>query len=134
VEVGVCACSAVVQHSTHLVLQSVAVCCSVLQCVAVCCSVLQCVAVCCSVLQCVAECCSVLQRVQRSSATLYTFSATWNVAHIEYNSLECNALLRQHTAEDMAHCDTLHIQCNLECGAHRVQTLHKTWHTATHTQ
>ena len=35
-----------------LVLQCVAVCCSVLQCVAVCCSVLQCVAVCCSVLQC----------------------------------------------------------------------------------
>ena len=29
----------------------------VLQCVAVCCSVLQCVAVCCSVLQCVAVCC-----------------------------------------------------------------------------
>jgi len=32
-----------------------------LQCVAVCCSVLQCVAVCCSVLQCVAVCCSALQ-------------------------------------------------------------------------
>ena len=47
---------------THIsiVLQFVAVCCSVLQCVAVCCSVLQCVAVCCSVLQCVAACCSVL--------------------------------------------------------------------------
>ena len=43
------------------VLQCIAVCCSVLQCVAVCCSVLQCVAVCCSVLQCVAVCCSVLQ-------------------------------------------------------------------------
>jgi len=54
-----------------IVLQCVAVCCSVLQCVAVCCSVrsvemisrtlykcivLQCVAVCCSVLQCVAVC------------------------------------------------------------------------------
>jgi len=37
-----------------------AVCCSVLQCVWV---VLQCVAVCCSVLQCVAVCCSVLQCV-----------------------------------------------------------------------
>jgi len=35
-----------------VMLQCVAVCCSVLQCVAVCCSVLQCVAVCCSVLQC----------------------------------------------------------------------------------
>ena len=39
------------------------VCYSVLQCVAVYCSVLQCVAVCCSVLQCVAVCCGVLQRV-----------------------------------------------------------------------
>jgi len=71
----------------HLVLQCVAVCCSVLQCVAVCCSALQRVSVCCvvnrccnynvtvgyspafgavvnsSVLQCVAVCCSVLQRV-----------------------------------------------------------------------
>ena len=63
-----------------VVLQCVAVCCSVLQCVAVCCSVLQRVAVnymcvCCSVvchvkgrrlmlvLQCVAVCCSVLQCV-----------------------------------------------------------------------
>jgi len=54
------------------VLQCVALCCSVLQCVAVrrvlqlaavCCSVLQCVAVCCSVLQCAAVCCSVLQCV-----------------------------------------------------------------------
>ena len=69
-----------------LVVQSVAVCCSLLWCVAVCCnvavaavdpviretlvscvalcrSVLQCVAVCCSVLQCVPVCCSVLQCV-----------------------------------------------------------------------
>jgi len=38
-------------RNAHIVLQCVAVCCSVLQCVAVCCSVLQCVAVCCSVLQ-----------------------------------------------------------------------------------
>ena len=36
-----------------VVLQCVAVCCSVLQCVAVCCSMLQFVAVCCSVLSCV---------------------------------------------------------------------------------
>ena len=35
-----------------VMLQCVAVCCSVLQCVAVCCTVMQCVAVCCSVLQC----------------------------------------------------------------------------------
>jgi len=38
----------------RVVLQCVAMCCSVLQCVVVCCSVLQCVAACCSVLQCVA--------------------------------------------------------------------------------
>jgi len=35
----------------------------VLQCVAVCCSVLQCVAVCCSVWQYAAVCCSVFQQV-----------------------------------------------------------------------
>ena len=46
--------------SLEVVLQCVAVCCSVVQCVAVCCSVMQCDAVCCSVLQCVAVCCSVL--------------------------------------------------------------------------
>ena len=44
-----------------LVLQCVAVCCSVLQCVAVCCNVLQCVAVCSHLLECVGVCCSVLQ-------------------------------------------------------------------------
>jgi len=63
------------RHPVHdmIVLQCVAVCCSVLQCVAVYCIVLQCAAVdcsafqcaavCCSVLQCVAVCCSVLQCV-----------------------------------------------------------------------
>ena len=46
------------------VLQCVGVCWSVLYCVVVCCSMLQCVVVCCcSVLQCVAVCCSVLQCV-----------------------------------------------------------------------
>ena len=72
--------------AAKILLQCVAVCCSVLQCVtvccsvtlsasaqrrsscysaccSVCCSVLQCVAVCCSVLQCFAVCCSVLQCV-----------------------------------------------------------------------
>jgi len=71
--------------AVHIVLQCVAVCCSVLRCVAVCCSVLYpqedavilrvlcrqlhahvvlpCVAVCCSVLQRAAVCCSVLQCV-----------------------------------------------------------------------
>ena len=43
-----------------VVLQCVAVCCSVLQCVAVCCSVLQCVAVRCSLLQFVTVCCLLL--------------------------------------------------------------------------
>jgi len=46
-----------------VLLQCVAVCCSVLQCVAVCGSVLQCVVVCCSVLQCIAVHCSALQCV-----------------------------------------------------------------------
>jgi len=43
-----------------IVLQRVAVRCSVLQCVAACCSVLQCVAVCCSVLHRVAVCYNVV--------------------------------------------------------------------------
>jgi len=34
----------------------------IMQCIAVCCSVLQCVTVCCSALQCVAVCCRVLSR------------------------------------------------------------------------
>jgi len=38
-------CAKVVATQSELLLQRVAVCCSVLQCVAVCCSVLQCVAV-----------------------------------------------------------------------------------------
>jgi len=58
-----------------MLLQCVAVCCSVLQCVAVCCNVLQPPGMgvvtsvpskevcCCSVLQCVAMCCSVWQCV-----------------------------------------------------------------------
>ena len=63
-EVGACAAAGVTAGvmkvqlpASFLVLQCVAVCCSVLQCVAVCCSALQCVAVSCSVLQCVAVCC-----------------------------------------------------------------------------
>ena len=52
-------CILKVSTSYAVVLQCVAVCCSVLQFVAVCCSVLQCAAVCCSGLQCVAVCCSV---------------------------------------------------------------------------
>jgi len=43
------------KYVNTLVLQRVAVCCSVLQCVAVCCNVLQCVAVRCSVLRCVGD-------------------------------------------------------------------------------
>ena len=46
-----------------VLLQCVAVCCSVLQCVVVCCSVLQCVSVCHTVLQYVVVCCSMLQCV-----------------------------------------------------------------------
>ena len=60
----------------QVLLQRVAVCCSVLQRVAVCCSVLQCVAACCSVLQCcsvsqgVALCRSVLQCVIGAPSTI----------------------------------------------------------------
>ena len=83
------ACVGRVHRTRGVVLQRVAVCCSVLQCVAVCCSVLQCeenvsvrcvlcgvsvlilatsdarccVSVCCSVLQCCAVCCSAMQSV-----------------------------------------------------------------------
>jgi len=52
-----------VRTRTFLVLQCVAVCCSVLQCIAIFCSVLQCVAVCCSASQCVSVCCSVYKCV-----------------------------------------------------------------------
>ena len=51
------------EKKPQLMLQYVAVCCSVFQYVAVCCSVLQYIAVCCSMLQYVAVCCSVLQCV-----------------------------------------------------------------------
>jgi len=82
--------------SQSLLLQCVAVCCSVfrescksgashqqmqlcvLQCAAVCCSVLQCVAVCCSVLQCVAVCCIVLQCVVISKCDSHVTSSSKN--------------------------------------------------------
>jgi len=54
----------------RIVLQRVAVCCSVLQCAAVCCSVLQCVAVCCSVL-------SVLQFVAVTSSRVVHAAMLW---------------------------------------------------------
>ena len=47
----------------YSVLHCVAVCYIVLQCIALCCSVVHCVAVCYIVLQCVTLCCSVLHRV-----------------------------------------------------------------------
>jgi len=110
--------------SVRIVLQCVAVCCSVVQCVAVCCSVLQCVAVCCSVLQCVAAvmsvtcpslvrsvlqcvagCCSVLQCVAGCCRVLccnrdqryLSLLSTYMYAHIY--------IYMQHTA---THCNTLH--------------------------
>jgi len=83
-------CAKVVATQSELLLQRVAVCCSVLQCVAVCCSVLQCIAVCCnrrmntllllnrssccSVFQHVAACCSVLQRVAACCSVLQCFA------------------------------------------------------------
>ena len=63
-----CACplhhqQVAVCYSVLLVLQCVAVCCSVLQCVAMCCSVSQYGAVYCSVLQRVAVCCSAYEQL-----------------------------------------------------------------------
>ena len=57
--------------SPAVVLQCVAMRCSVLQCVAVCCSVLECIAMCCSVLLCAAVCCSVLQCVAVRCSALH---------------------------------------------------------------
>ena len=69
---------------SNVLLQCVAVCCSVLQCVAVCCSVLQYVAVCCSVLQCVAVCCSVLQCVAVCCSVLQCV-AVWFEVDLMYS-------------------------------------------------
>jgi len=92
----VVACTLVGDFAKQILLQCLAVCCSVLQCVAVCCSVLQRVAACfgssclhvgwrlyktdpvavfCSVLQCVAVCCSVLQCVAVCCSVLQCVSA-----------------------------------------------------------
>jgi len=66
-----CLCRAGVKtQREHMVLQCIAVCCSVLQCAAVCCIVLHCVAVCCRVLQCVAVCCSKFQFVEVQSVAV----------------------------------------------------------------
>ena len=62
-------------RSIIVVLQCVAVCCSVLQCVAVCCSVLRCVAMCCSVLQRVAVCHSALQCVAACCTFVFVLSS-----------------------------------------------------------
>jgi len=47
----------------------------VLQCVAICCSVLQRVAVCCSVLQCVVECCMLSCQTKKSMIKALTVVA-----------------------------------------------------------
>ena len=72
---GVCvaACCSV------LLLQYVAVCCSVLQCVAVCFSVLQYAAMCCSVLQCAAVCCGVLQYAAVCCSVLQRIKCFWRL-------------------------------------------------------
>ena len=59
-----------VQLNCFIVMQCVAVSCSVLQCGALCCSVLQCLAVSCSVLQCLAVCYSVVHCVAVSCSAL----------------------------------------------------------------
>jgi len=68
------------------VLQYVAWCCSVLQCVAVCFSVLQCVVVFCTALHCIAVCCvccSVLQRVATCCSVLQRIAACCSVLQCE---------------------------------------------------
>jgi len=81
-----------------VLLQCVAVCCSVLQCVAVCCSVLQYVAVCCSVLQCVAVCCSVLkyQTDRQVKRACRSFVASYELHCVADYLVCCSAL--QHAA------------------------------------
>jgi len=69
-------------------------CCSALQGVAVCCSVLQCIAVCCSVLQCVAVCCNVVMSYQiLASLHSCTMGCCKTLQHI---ATHCSTL--QHTA------------------------------------
>jgi len=64
-----------------------------LQCVAVCCSVLQCIAVCCSVLQCI---CSVLtkgrQLVRGQPLTVTVVSYCWNPTSLEMQDFPINKL------------------------------------------
>ena len=111
-----------------MLLQCVAVCCSVLQCVAlllqyvaVRCSALQCVAICCThqdfscpsgttsvkapsvLLQCVAACCSVLQGVVICCSVLHKprFSLDWvqrRQSRLHHNAPHCNKLQQQPTA------------------------------------
>ena len=73
-----------------------------LQCVAVCCSVLQCVAVCCSVLQCVAVCCSVLQLMCSQPHTRCLCDTT-----------RLYAWVSRHTSKLMCYCSVL--QCVVCC-------------------
>jgi len=84
----------------------------VLQCVAVCCSVLQCVAVCCSVLQSVAMCCKVVDSYLRMIACnmhiheckdscAYIHISTLCMLYTIHRYMYCNTL--QHTA---THCNT----------------------------
>ena len=75
---------------SRVVLQCVAVRCSVLLCVALCCSVSQCVAVGCSVLQCVAVCCSALRCVIHS---YYKSFHTWDHSVKELCRFTCHCVI-----------------------------------------
>jgi hypothetical protein len=114
------ACNEVLFTRHYIVLQCVAMCCSVLQCaaahichvthwcdvqhlfqdlilqcVAVRCSVLQCVAMCCSVLQCVAVCCRVLQHIHVMwivQVTWSTFSKTLHSSVLQCVAVCCSVL------------------------------------------
>ena len=96
-----------------LVLQCVAVCCSVLQCVAECCSVMQCDAVLCSVVQCVAVRCSVLQCIAACCSVLQR-DAVWCSLAVSCNEIEFGhedwMTLHMHSAVYQLQCNEYNLQ------------------------
>jgi len=88
-----CRCDKLIGRPAVL-LQCVAVRCSVLQCVAVCCIVFHCVAVCCSVLQCVAVFCSAQSVEMRETLALDSDAQAtllpYEVRLYLYSTSKCN--------------------------------------------
>jgi len=129
-----------------MLVQCVAVCCSVLQCVAVCCSVLQYVATCCIMLQCVAVCCSTIQyiavsrvtrtkertRTQTASVRQDGHGALIKAAHCRFTAVACV------TRETATHCNILQHTAThsntIQHTATQYTTLHHTAIERTRTQ